>query len=191
MLELAAGAGEICLKYLDESGFSLWSEVVYTWAKIGEQKRIEQSKKKGKRLNICGLLEPNKSFKYGLALKNFNSESFIKLINWQAEEASERLKNTGQITVIVQDQGPIHKNKLTRSQYKRWEEQGLYMFLLPRYSPELNRIENEWQRIKEDEIAGRVFEDEYELILAVIAAIESRNIPQGLEVERFHFKSKK
>ena len=62
---------------------------------------------------------------------------------------------------------------------------------LPRYSPELNRIENEWQRIKEDEIAGRVFEDEYELILAVIAGIESRNIPQGLEVERFHFKSKK
>ena len=173
---------EICLKYLDESGFSLWSEVVYTWAKIGEQKRIEQSKKKGKRLNICGLLEPNKSFKYGLALKSFNSESFIKLINWQAEEASERLKNTGQITVIVQDPGPIHKSKLTRSQYKRWEEQGLYMFLLPSYSPELNRIENEWQRIKEDEIAGRVFEDEYELILAVIAAIESRNIPQGLEV---------
>ena len=191
MLELAGAAGEICLKYLDESGFSLWSEVLYTWAKIGEQKRIEQSKKKGKRLNICGLLEPNKSFKYGLALKSFNSESFIKLIDWQAKEASERLKKTGRITVIVQDQGPIHKSKLTRSQYNIWSEQGLYMFLLPSYSPELNRIENEWQRIKEDEIAGRVFEDEYELILAVIAAIESRNIPQGLEVERFHFKSKK
>ncbi len=27
------------------------------------------------------------------------------------------------------------------------------MFLLPSYSPELNRIENEWQRIKEDELA--------------------------------------
>ena len=50
MLEFAAAAGEICLKYLDESGFSLWSEVVYTWAKIGEQKRIEQSKKKAHRL---------------------------------------------------------------------------------------------------------------------------------------------
>ena len=191
MLEFAAAAGEICLKYLDESGFSLWSEVVYTWAKIGEQKRIEQSKKKGKRLNICGLLEPNMSFKYGLALKSFNSESFIKLIDWQAKEASERLKKTGEITVIVQEQGPIHKSKLTRSQYNTWEEQGLYMFLLPSYSPELNRIENEWQRIKEDEIAGRIFEDEYELILAVITAIESRNIPQGRIVERFHFPSKK
>jgi len=191
MLELAATAGEICLKYLDESGFSLWAEVVYTWGKIGEQKRIEQSKKKGKRLNICGLLELNKSFKYGLALKSFNSESFIKVIDWQAKEAEQRLKETGQITVIVQDQGPIHKSKLTRSKYKKWEQQGLYMFLLPSYSPELNRIENEWQRIKEDEIAGRVFEDEYELILAVIAAIEARNIPQGKIVERFHFPSKR
>ena len=39
MLEKAAAAGEICLKYLDESGFSLWSETLYTWAKIGKQKK--------------------------------------------------------------------------------------------------------------------------------------------------------
>jgi len=57
MLELAAAAGEIHLKYLDESGFSLWAQVCYTWAKKGEQKRIEQTKKKGKRLNICAFLE--------------------------------------------------------------------------------------------------------------------------------------
>jgi hypothetical protein len=62
MLELAAAAGEICLKYLDESGFSLWSSAVYTWMRIGEQKKIEQGKKKGKRLNVCGLLELGQSF---------------------------------------------------------------------------------------------------------------------------------
>ena len=49
MLEWAGAVGEICLKYLDESGFSLWAEPVYTWAKEGKQKRIEQTKKKGKR----------------------------------------------------------------------------------------------------------------------------------------------
>ncbi len=47
MLEWAGSVGEICLKYLDESGFSLWSDSLYTWARIGEQKRIEQTKKKG------------------------------------------------------------------------------------------------------------------------------------------------
>ncbi len=77
MLEWAASVGEICLKYLDESGFSLWSESLYTWAIIGEQKTIEQTKNKGRRLNICGLLEVGKSFDYGLALKSFKSESFL------------------------------------------------------------------------------------------------------------------
>ena len=51
MLEWAAAAGEICLKYLDESGFNLWANVTYSWSRRGEQKRIEQTKKKGKRLN--------------------------------------------------------------------------------------------------------------------------------------------
>ena len=187
MLEWAASVGEICLKYLDESGFSLWSDSLYTWARIGEQKRIEQTKKKGRRLNICGLLEVGKSFDYGLALKSFKSESYIKLMNWQADQAEERLKKTGQITVIVQDQGSIHISKLTKSNYKKWEKQGLYIFLLPSYSPELNRIENEGQRLKEDELAGQMFSDEYELALAVMEAIEVRQNRNELEVKRFRF----
>lgn len=190
MLQWAGAAGEICLKYLDESGFSLWSIPIYTWAKRGEQKRIEQTKKKGKRLNICGLLEVGKSFEYGLALKSFKSESYIKLMDWQAAQAKARLENTGKLTVVVQDQGSIHTSKLTKSHYDKWADQGLLIFLLPSYSPELNLIEPEWQRLKEDELAGSMFEDEYDLIKAVISAIESRQKSRGLEVERFRFPSK-
>ncbi|MEL7038260.1 MAG: transposase, partial [Cyanobacteria bacterium J06592_8] len=104
--------------------------------------------------------------------------------------------------VVVQDQGSIHISKLTKSHYKNWEKKGLYIFLLPSYSPELNRIENEWQRLKEDELAGhsfpgfkirglrvtafrgQMFEDEYELAIAVIEAIEVRQQRNGLKVER-------
>ena len=39
MLELSAAAGEIDLKYLDESGFCVWSEPGYTYYFRGEQKR--------------------------------------------------------------------------------------------------------------------------------------------------------
>jgi putative transposase len=189
MLEWAGSVGEICLKYLDESGFNLWSTVIYSWSKKGEQKKIEQTPKRGKRLNICGLLEIGEGFEYGLALKSFKSESYIKLMNWQAQKAERKLQEKGQITVIIQDQGSIHVSRVTKEQYKRWEEQGLYIFLLPTYSPELNRIENEWQRIKEDELAGRMFEDEYDLSMAVIEAIENRNERNGLKVERFLFKN--
>ena len=67
-----------------------WSTDTYSWSKRGEQKRIEQTKKKGKRLNICGLLEIGKGFEYGLALKSFKSDSYIKLMDWQAEKAEKK-----------------------------------------------------------------------------------------------------
>lgn len=79
-------------------------------------------------------------------------------MNWQAEQAEKKSKSTGKITVVVQDQGSIHKSK-----YEKWSKQGLYIFLLPTYSPELNSIEIEGQRLKKDEIAGQMFEDEYDL----------------------------
>jgi hypothetical protein len=47
MLELSAAAGEIDLFYLDESGFSLWMPVTYSYFFKGEQKRQEQTIRKG------------------------------------------------------------------------------------------------------------------------------------------------
>lgn len=41
MLELAAAAGEIDLKYLDELGFCAGSEAGYTYYQKCEQKRLE------------------------------------------------------------------------------------------------------------------------------------------------------
>ncbi|MGI2908483.1 hypothetical protein [Tolypothrix sp. VBCCA 56010] len=52
MLELSAAAREIDLKYLDESGFCVWSEPGYTYYFKGEQKRLEQKKRRGRRLSI-------------------------------------------------------------------------------------------------------------------------------------------
>lgn len=89
MLELAAATGEICLKYLDESGFSLWSNASYTWFFRGQQKAMEQTKRKGRRLIICGFLEPGQSFNYGLSLKGFKSHSYIELMHWEAQSAQQ------------------------------------------------------------------------------------------------------
>lgn len=54
MLELAAAAAEIQLKYLDESGFCMWSAVSYTYFPRGQQKRLEQTRRQGRRLSILG-----------------------------------------------------------------------------------------------------------------------------------------
>ena len=48
MLELSAAVGKIDLKYLDESGFCAWSELLYSYYFPCEQKRLEQSKRRGR-----------------------------------------------------------------------------------------------------------------------------------------------
>ena len=72
MLRIAAFAGEIDLKYLDEAGFCLESPVIYSYSLIGKQKRMEQPLKKyGKRISILGLWQEGKSFEYAVFPRGF------------------------------------------------------------------------------------------------------------------------
>ena len=183
----AEDEGLIILKYLDESGFALWSPVTYSYVKKGKQKRIEQTRKKGKRLNILGILSPGKSFEYGLSIKCFSSKNYIKIMNLQAEKAKTLLESTGKITVLVQDNGSWHKSKEVKKKWAEWQEKGLYFFFLPSYCSEMNLIESEWRQLKAHEIAGKMFEDEYDLSLAVIEGIESRGKHKEYSIERFKF----
>jgi len=52
-------------------------------------------------------------------------------------------------------------SQVTQQQWQRWQEQGLFLFFLPQF--QMNRIEEEWHQLKTHEIAGRMFEDEYDL----------------------------
>lgn len=63
------------------------------------------------------------------------------------------------------------------------------LFFLPPYSAYLNPIEGQWHQLKAHEIAGRMFEDEYDLAKAVIQGIEVRSQFWGYALERFKFNS--
>lgn len=90
------------MKFLDESGFCLWSPVSYTYCPIGQQKVLQQTTRRGRRLSILGFYSQGISFEYGLKLGSFNRDSYLKLMHWQAEKAQARYAATGMITVIVQ-----------------------------------------------------------------------------------------
>ncbi len=47
---------------------------------------------------------------------------------------SEHFEKTGEITVIVQDNHPIHTSKQVREYWDKWQQQGLFFFQLPKYS---------------------------------------------------------
>ena len=129
MLEWAA-AGEIDLKYLDESGFCAWSEPGYTYYQRGEQKRLEQTKRRGRKLSIVGLLQQEISFVYGLVIGGVDRKAYIKMMESEARSA-ERSKR---IRVIVQDNSPIHRCNEVQKLWSKWENQGLYILFLPKYS---------------------------------------------------------
>ena len=181
--------GGVELIYLDESGCQLWSPASYSYSRKGEQKCLEQTERRNGRISILGVWQPDKSFKYALACGSFKSESYIKFIDWIAEQAFETFRTTGRMTVVVQDNGSLHKSNLTRQQWQRWYSQGLFLFFLPPYCSEMNRIEDQWHQLKTHEIAGRMFEDEYDLALAIMDGMEARSIEGGYTLERFKFNS--
>ncbi|HEY9622690.1 MAG TPA: hypothetical protein V6C78_20190 [Crinalium sp.] len=43
----------------------------------------------------------------------------------------------------------------------------------------MNRIEDQWHQLKAHEIAGQMFEDEYDLAMAVIKGMETRSQTGG------------
>jgi len=106
-----------------------------------------------------------------------------------AQSASQHLAETGCITVVVQDNGPIHISSKVQQQWPEWEKQGLYLFFLPKYCSEMNPIELEWQQLKTHELAGQMFEDELDLAYAVIDGVEARDQDGSFTTERFRFNS--
>lgn len=184
-MELAAATGEIDLKYLDESGFCMWSEPSYTYYQRGEQKSLEQTPRRGRRLSIIGFFQPLISFIYGLVIGGVSRKSYIQMMELEALETEK----AGRIRVIVQDNSPIHQCQEVQQLWSKWEKQGLYIFFLPKYCSEMNPIELEWQHLKKDELAGKMFDDELELAYAVIDAVQARGERGNYSTQRVKFNS--
>jgi hypothetical protein len=53
----------------------------------------------------------------------------------------------------------------------------------------MNPIEGEWHQLKTHEIAGRMFDNAYDLALAVEDSVEQRYSSPEYKIERFIFNS--
>jgi hypothetical protein len=167
----------------------LESPVSYSYARIGTQKRIEQAKTYGDRISILGIWQVEESFDYALVQGSFTKERYVKVMQQIALKCEQTLQQTGRITVIVQDNGSAHTSHLAREHWQQWQTQGVYLFFLPPYSSEMNLIETQWHQLKTHEIAGRNFDNEYDLANAIIDGMEHRSQRGGWDLERLTFKS--
>jgi len=116
-------------------GCCLWSPVSYSYSRIGEQKRLEQTERRGRRISILGLWQPDEGFEYALACGSFNSSSYITVMDWVADKAAKTPDRTT-------DGGGARQwfcaHQVTQQQWQRWQEQGLFLFFLPQYCSQMD-----------------------------------------------------
>lgn len=131
--------------YYDESHFGLTPCVPYAWQIKGETIEIPSSR--GKYINVAGFFQVQNHFKEN-ELISYSSETTIN-----ADRLIEIFENfvqkTKKKTIVIMDNAPAHRSKKFTANIQRWrDEHDLFLFFLPTYSPELNRIEIIWRKIK-------------------------------------------
>ncbi len=147
--------GEIDLRYLDQSGFSLTPYIPYGWQKKKEKIILKSSK--GKRINVLGLMNRKNELYYEISSGKIDSEDVINFL----DEFSE---NLSQKTVVVLAQASIHTSNAFLNKLEEWKQKNLEIFWLPTYSPKLNLIEILWRFIKYEWIEIDAYDSHYNLI---------------------------
>jgi transposase len=139
-LEAQHARGEIDLRYVDQTGFCLFPYLPYAWQEKGQTIAIPSSHSP-KRLNVVGFLNIDNAFQAYTFECSIDSEIMIACIEEFCKQVTKR-------TVLVMDQASIHTSEALTDRIPDWKAQGLDIFQLPVYSPELNRIEILWRFIK-------------------------------------------
>ena len=126
-----AANAEIELAYLDEAGFSAVHPNRSAWAERGTCHLIEA--KRGKRLNVLAALLSSGKVLSAKYWENTTADVFIGFLGWLRQQMDKPL------TVIL-DNASIHKAKSIAPLTKWLAQQGVTLYFLPPYSPELNQI---------------------------------------------------
>lgn len=130
---------ELDLYYFDESGFTLEPCVPYAWQPISETIKIPSSR--SKRLNVLGFLSHTSQFESYVFEGSVTSDVVIACID-------DFVKTLKRNTILVIDNAPMHTSNAFLENLAKWENKGLTLLNIPPYSPELNKIEILWRKIK-------------------------------------------
>ncbi len=158
LLKQQEDAGEIDLFSFDETGFSLESAIPYAWQPIGGT--IEIPNAKSSRLNVAGFIS-RKNQLYPFSFKcTINSAVVVACFDYFSEQIIKK-------SVVLIDNAPIHTSDEFNENIKKWEAKGLFIYRLPKYSPQLNFIEILWRFIKYSWIPFSAYKSFKDLVIAV------------------------
>ncbi len=129
------------LLFFDESGFSPNPPITYGWAPRGQAHTMEPQPHR-QRVNVLGALDQNHPLVWSAVERPTRQEDVIAFFDRLSAEVGT------QPHIVVLDNAGIHRSKAVERCRRRWARQGLGLFFLPPYSPELNRIEILWKQAK-------------------------------------------
>ena len=158
--------GHIDLRYADETAFTLQPNVPYGWIRTGQQRGIPS--RKGGNLNVFGLMNLQGELTSYQTTQSVNSQM---LIDWLDDFTSTIQK----MTVVILDNAPWHISGSVENKIEEWENQGLFIFRLPTYSPHLNIIETLWRKMKLEWLKPEDYENKQSLHQAVNNILENYN----------------
>ena len=167
-LKAKAAAGELTLYYLDECGFSPTLPVGYSWSLPGQRKLIRYEAPQRRRVNAMAAYRP-----YG---RSPRLEVFTAERTWDSYDLLGflgALPPAGVPRVVVLDNASLHISKVVKAQRRALAQQGIYLYYLPAYSPELNAIEAIFRQVKYHEIPQRSHTSKTELRESVEQGFDS------------------
>jgi DDE superfamily endonuclease len=179
-------AGWCDLWYLDESGFAPTLPTAYTWARTGPRALVWDEPPQGRRLNVLGALAVGgdaPGLVWAAPTAKLDSAAFLAFV-WREVAALPAPPQDlplgfrrARPCVIVLDNYSVHRSALVKAAVPDLERVGVGFYYLPPYSPELNRIEDLWRHVKQEELPVRSYRTLDDLRAAVTDALNRHAVP--------------
>jgi transposase len=145
-----------------------------TWVRPGERKRVPYENPQGRRLNVLAATvacADQRELHWLPVRRHFTSVDLVYSL--------EQLAVPDQVTVVVIDNASFHRDQVVRAARPQLRQQGVYLYYLPPYSPELNDIERLFRTIKHHQLPARTY--------ATFAALEDAVRGAFTRVEAVHY----
>lgn len=176
-LEALSEQEQIALYYADESKVSVEPCIPYGWQFPDEE--VFMPTQTGAGLNCFALLQRNNQCVAATTTETINSQFILEKL----EMLSTNLKK---MTVVVLDNARIHTSQTIKERIAVWQQRGLFLFYLPRYSPHLNIVEILWRKLKYEWLSPHHYQDEENLFYQIRLALTS--VGQNLFINFSNFK---
>ncbi len=121
---------------------------------------------KGNGLSCFALLKRNNQCLIETSSETLTSQFIFE----QFENLSVRLRK---LTVVVLDNARIHTSGIIKERKKVWQQRGLYIFYLPRYSPHLNIVETLWRKLKYEWLTRSDYQSKENLFYQTKSALKA------------------